>query len=80
MLTQVIHDCPRCDGSFDMENVAHIDHGDYADWYFLCEFCGHGWLVSLWPPAERFVLEYNQRTEPANYRRFVAELETARAA
>ena len=80
MLSSILHECPRCTGAIDRENFATESHEDHRVEFLYCEFCGYGTEVIVGLDGELFPLDYQHRTEPREFAKFLDRLEAARAA
>lgn len=80
MLKTEIHECPRCSGAISRESYAEKRVDDRTDKYLRCEFCGYGVEVSQYDSGEVYAVDFQERTEPVNYGKFLQRLESARVA
>jgi endogenous inhibitor of DNA gyrase (YacG/DUF329 family) len=80
MLTHELHECPRCESPVPREDYARVRIDDRTDEFMHCPFCGYGLEVSRYSDGAIYVLDYQERTEPVNFGRFLQRLEDARAA
>jgi len=80
MLRVELHQCPQCEGVIDRQHFAQVEFVDRVDEHLYCDFCGRGWEVSRYRDGDFFVLDFNERTEPINFGKFLQRLEDARVA
>ena len=86
MLDETLHDCPRCDSPVPREHYARTRVrardlcSSRTDEFLWCEFCGYGIEVSRYPDGEVFAVDFQERTEPVNFGKFLQRLELARVA
>ena len=77
------HQCPECNRALPREqwHKAAKDRDGWFETLLVCVACGLGWYC-LWEHLEgcdrlEFTLNYKERTEPGEFRRFVHEIEQA---
>ena len=79
-LTMNVHECPKCGGSIERKNFAERRFVDRVDKFLRCEFCGYGIECSQYHSGELYALDFQERTEPVSYGKFLQRLESARVA
>jgi len=80
MLDQKIHECPRCESPVPREHFASRKLEHRVDEFLYCEFCGYGVELSRYPDDGVFALDFQEKTEPVNFGKFLQRLELARVA
>ena len=80
MLATEIQHCPRCGGAINRENNVTAKRDHYDDRFLHCEFCGVGWESSVYADGDWSMLDFNERTEPVQFGKFLQRLEAARVA
>ena len=80
MLAHDLHECPRCESPVARDCYARKPCDGCVEEFLHCDFCGYGLEVARYPDGAVYVLDYQERTEPVNFGRFLQRLENARAA
>lgn len=80
MIAGTIQQCPRCEGAINRENHAVVEHEDRVDHFMVCDFCCVGWEWSQYEGGEIQPLDFQEKTEPRAFGKFLQRLEDARAA
>jgi len=80
MLARDIHFCPICGGAVNVEHYARVKRAGDVEEFLYCESCERGWWKCTDFDGDALSLDYRLRTEPESFRRFLLELEAARAA
>lgn len=70
--------CPQCECPLNRENVVVVPCENHIKIWLYCEFCNKGWEIERWPDGYFLKLDYQARTEPANFARFMERFTKAR--
>lgn len=73
-------DCPRCGGRIAQDDCVQVRRPDCVEDYLHCEFCGYGIERAVYDGGDVLLLDYQRRTEPVCYGKFLQRLESARVA